>query len=162
EAQRDFEQFIQNGPIVRQQGRLIMRQPTFDPSLLFHTNASILLVADQIGRVAGIDRNSGQVLWRLLCPFDKLENVAISEEVVARAGIGGINTDAEAGEMLVLDPLTGERLLPVIHSSEKVAWVGLGPDGLLLQTTESQAVAYQLRDGLVAWRLSLPVEALHA
>src|SRR5690606_31151019 len=125
EAERDFLKMTDNSPLrpdirrrllggrdAAQAGeRAAGNWPGTLPGrvVLKAVNDAVIVVGDPLGRVATLNRRTGELLWDRLVPMDELSFVALSDEAVALAGKEGLKTDAPAGQILVLDPITGEE-----------------------------------------------------
>lgn len=152
--QRRFMEMVNPGLVVV--GPRGQRDPTAGtPGYILKVNEAVICLADRAGRVVGIERKSGRILWRLLCPMEPLQQVELSDEGLVLTGITGVQTDAPSGIVMVLDPVTGEARLPAVEEKKPVLWAGLGPEGLLIRVTQTEAVAQHLADGALAWRLGL-------
>ncbi len=75
-------------------------------------NDLIICVGDHEGRLVGVDRQSGRVLWRQFCPLDEVDSLQLNADTLLVVGLNGITSDATSGVLMVLDPQTGETRLP--------------------------------------------------
>lgn len=169
EAERDFLKMTDNRPLRPELRRRILggrgdaqaneeeagNWPDTLPGRLVikQVNDAVICVGDPLGRVAAINRRTGELLWDRLTPMDELDWIALSDEAVALAGKEGLKTDAPAGQILVLDPITGEERIADIHETSVLRWVGMDDEGMLVYATRDQLVAHQIGSG-EAWRLA--------
>ena len=160
QEQRRFMRMIENGPILMRNGRLVRGDGDEAQQLFTAVGPSTVVVADHLGRVAGIERRTGRVLWRLLAPTERVRDVAVDGDTVALAGLAGVGTQSESGAVTVLDLLTGEPVLPTVELKVTPRWLGFAGDGLLLLASEEQLAAYRVPSGAVAWRMELPTSPL--
>ncbi len=116
-------------------------------------NEMVVCVGDSLGRVVGIDRHSGAVLWRLAASITPLDLLEIDQDVVALAGQSTVNTDQ--GGVLVLDAMTGEAVFPELLDKDRPSWIALSGEGLLVYMTARRIAAHDLRSGEAEWELSL-------
>ncbi len=126
-----------------------------DNNLQVAVSEMVICVGDPGGRVVGIDRYTGQVLWRTACALDRLNLMEMDDDVVALAGGVTHSSDAIKGGVLVLDTMTGEPLFPMLKDKSPVYWLGLTGDGLMIHATTQQVVAHDLRRGQVEWGVAL-------
>ncbi len=129
-------------------------------------NDAVACLADARGRVLGVDIDTGQIAWRFICPFDRLDSIIMSAEAVAMVGTGKPNTEQESHLVVALDALTGDVLCQLDPQS-RPAWVGLS-DGVglsyITQEDDRRGKAtlhvHQLPDGALSWKTDLPVARL--
>lgn len=156
---RRFMRMVEHAPHVRQR-RERERWGDGDGTAVFAAvGSSTVALADQQGRVVGLDRRSGRVLWRLMAPTELVLQIAVHEDRLALAGVNGAGTDAESGALTVLDLLSGELHLPLIEDRQQPRWVGFAGDQYLAVATERQITMYRQATGEVAWRTDLDVTA---
>lgn len=124
-------------------------------SLLVAVNEMVVCVADRQGRVVGVDRRSGRLLWRVAGSQNPLKLTAIDDDVVALAGRMDPLSGGEGWGLRVLDAVSGEPLFGTIFEKDEVRWLGLTGEGLLIYATSRQAVAHELRTGRAEWGLSV-------
>jgi outer membrane protein assembly factor BamB len=154
EQRRFIEQLNPMGQVIRN-GKVepLIRKPP--PGYFVVASEQVICVADRGGRTVGVHRETGQVLWRFICPMDELRHVQVSEDALALGGAMDPGTHEESGMLLVLDPVTGEPRLPTIDERAAPLWLGLGGDGLMFYATANEVVAHHLADGDLAWRLAI-------
>ena len=126
-------------------------------------NDAVACLADGRGRVLGIDIDTGQIAWRFICPFDRLDSIIMSAEAVTLVGTGKPNTEQESNLIVALDAMTGDVLCQLDPAS-RPAWIGLSDGvGLSFITQEddrrgkSTLHVHQLPDGALSWKTELPV-----
>lgn len=149
-----FMRMVEHAPHLRQR-REQERWRGDDREVFTAVGSSTVAVADRQGRVVGIDRRSGRVLWRLLAATEMVTQIAVDEDRLALAGINGAGSDAESGALSVLDLLSGEPHLPLIEDQHQPRWVGLAGNQHLVVVNEQQITAYRQATGEVAWRSDL-------
>ena len=166
--QREFMQMIDvNAPVVVRGGRVVVERAEPPRGYLTAVGDGVICVADRQGGVVGVDRHSGRVLWQTAVQVERVSRLTLEGDALAVAGVSGAGTDAMSGAIRVLDPLTGEAVLPVLEDKEPAQWIGFvgevtrgdgqgaaAPgDGLMLVATSDQVTAHRLDDGEVVWRL---------
>ena len=133
-------------------------------------NDAIVCVVDSAGRVIGIDMDSGQIKWRFVCPFDRLDQIAISGECVAFAGgmQAQANTETETSVIAALDALTGD-VIAQVEAPGTLMWLGLSEGDALIYVSQpidrrekSKVVVHQLPDGELHWRGDLTTGRIDA
>lgn len=133
-------------------------------------NDAIACIVDASGRVIGIDMDSGQIKWRFVCPFDRLDQIAISGECVAFAGgmQAQANTETETSIIATLDALTGD-VIAQIEAPGTLMWLGLSEGDSLIYVNQpidrrekSKVVVHQLPDGELHWRGDLTTGRIDA
>ena len=153
--QRQFVQDINPVGLRIQGGVVVPAIPTPKPGYMVAAGTSVICVADHSGRVAAIDRITGQTIWQLLCPLDLVDRLALGHETVALAGARFPGTEAQTGGVVVLDAITGEPRFPTIEDRQVPRWIGMVDEGLLLAVDSTRITAHQLFDGDVAWRINV-------
>ena len=114
---------------------------------------SVVVVADVAGRVVGLDRYTGSVLWRLRSPIDELSGMTIGEDAVALHGNSYAADSAHAGRLLVLDLVTGRPRMPTLHLGAALPrWSAFTGRNKLVLIDLAGVVAYDLNNAQVAWR----------
>ena len=160
--QRFLEEMMLNRPVLVRNGRIAVQRPGGDepaPSFV-QCNEAVIAIADARGRMVGVDRATGQVLWRALSPLQSLTALHLDDEHLAAAGVNNPGTDVQASGVLVLDPLTGEPRFPVIEDSDPIRYLSISPSGLLVYLSGSTVAAHHVSDGTPAWRLQATGSAL--
>ncbi len=151
--ERRIIELANNGPLIIP-GRNVP-QPA-DDTFFLRVNDSVICLGDRAGRLVGIERATGRVLWKLLCPMNQLESLEISEDSLVVSGITASGTDAAGGSVIVLDALTGEQRGPTLDDKLPAMWAGMSAEGLVLRVTIGEVVANNVKDATVAWRLKSP------
>ena len=145
-GQRHFREMVDDRPLARP-------EPGPDgPALHAVAGTSTILLADAEGRLVGLDRASGQILWSRLGELDRVTAVASDGDSFAVAGVAGAETRAAVGTLLLLDESTGEPR--ALESPEPSRWVGFAGPGLVVTVAEREITAYRSRTGQVAWRVT--------
>ena len=125
-------------------------------------NESIVCVAGMSGLLVGVDRRSGEVIWRYVNPMGPVRSLQLNEQVVVVDAQTQGGTVRRTGSVLVIDAVTGEPWHPPIVGRQQVRWVGVGEDELMVVATTSRVAAYDLYTGKVRWWLpvaGMPVPA---
>ena len=121
-------------------------------------NEMMVCVGDVKGRLIGISRRTGQILWRLTSSFNPLQRLSMDQDVIVLTGRGGPAHRVprpSAGGLMVLHAMTGESLFPQLVERKPVRWAGLGHEGLVFYVTSDALVAHDLSSGAMEWRLKL-------
>ncbi|MEX2214432.1 MAG: PQQ-binding-like beta-propeller repeat protein [Phycisphaeraceae bacterium] len=151
------------------QGRPLLAESLFaERPIRLMISDSIICMADSTGRVVGIDIDNGQILWRFICPFDRLEHIAMGGESIALAGAIRPLAGEPAYVITTIDALTGD-LLTQVEPPGPLMWVGLSDAGNLMYVSDStdprvrpRISVHQLPDGGLQWRGDLPLNRLSA
>ena len=160
--QRKFMAEVNQWNFVFRNGKAVTPRDLLNaagPALFAKCNEQVVVVADHLGRVVGLDRATGRVLWKLLCPFDRLEFLEISGETLALAGQTAFTSEASTGNILIIDPLTGETR-KTVEDKDVPQWVAVSEDGRLLVATATQLLCRSPENGEIAWRLQMPEQTL--
>jgi outer membrane protein assembly factor BamB len=112
-------------------------------------------LADRLGRVVCIDRQTGQVRWRMLSPADHLTAMSIGDGLLAIGGASWADTQAQSGVVILLDTLTGEQLGTTLETDDVPTSLGFADNGLLIAVSVGRAVAYEPATGRTRWRREL-------
>jgi len=154
--QRRFLNIIDNGPVrIRDLNRPgAPRRADAPTPTLVDIGPDIVVVARHDGRVLGVERETGRVLWRLTAAMDQTHRVLLDQGTLVVAGVTGIDTDGQSGVVMVLDPATGEPMLPAIEEGKAIRWIGVSEDAQLLFATRDMLYCHRLVTGDVAWRLA--------
>ncbi len=123
-----------------------------DDGLLWAVDLTSIVLADDLGRAACIDRDTGRVRWSLLGQADSLTSLAIGDGLVALGGASWADTAAQHGIVTLLDPLTGEQHQTVIQTEKVPAWLGFADNGLLVSAIPGSLSAHDITTGLTQWR----------
>lgn len=147
--------------LQQRQGVMIVPQPAgnFERDLRRHlagrslitVNDTVVTVCDALGRVTGIDRLTGQVLWAMRCPFELVTHIEMNEDFVAVAGLKQGDERQARSSVVVLDAMTGE----LRHASIEMDhpnWMGLTPSGVLAISAGGELVGFDVRRGEELWR----------
>lgn len=158
--QRQFMQMLENAPVQIRGGR--MQVVTREASRRYWVLAGdrTVVLVDHLGRVVGIDRHDGGVLWRMLSPMEQVTHVTLHGDTVALAGEGGLGTDAQMGIILLLDIATGRQRVPQLQGRQAARWIGFAGDETLVVAEDDQIISYRISDGGVNWRLDVPTTNL--
>lgn len=132
--------------------------------VFIEVNDGVVVLADKRGRVVGIDVDTGQIMWRFLCPFERLDFIRMKGESIALAGVNQPDTEEEAPIVAALDALTGDMLCQ-LEAPGRVAWLGLTEEGALLYAVQpelrrgaARISIHRLPDGELAWRKNIMVD----
>ncbi len=147
--QREFVQLL-GGRQPRRQARPALQQAG-DPRVI-EVGLAAVCIADRSGRVICIDRGTGQVRWRTLCPADNLSAMSLGDGLLAVGGASWADTQAQSGVVGFLDVLTGEPVGTSIQVEAAPLWVGFADNGLLMAVTAGQVLAYEPGSGRTVWR----------
>lgn len=156
-SQRAFLEMVDLGPIQAEAARRAAEAQA-QRKVHFALSERVLVIADRAGRVVGIDRMTGEVLWRVLAPMDVVNNLHAADQTLVVEGFSGYNTEAQSSSMLVIDVATGQPRFDPLEDPNALRWIGIGDERLLLTVAEAQVTAYDLATAAVAWRLNLPAE----
>ncbi len=148
--------------VARVNGRIVDNNNPFGnngDAVFFEVGETIVLVADSRGRAIGLDRQTGQVLWKRLFAGQRLTRVHLGDEAVVLAGTTTPDAEGERSAIMALDPLTGESICRTIGARNPVEWVGIGGNRLIIYATgtlgSAQLVAHHVGDQRDAWRVPL-------
>ena len=116
----------------------------------------LCLIADS-GHVVGVDRYSGEVLWRHTSPINLVTHAIANDQTLVLAGLSskGGNERASNGLASVLDTATGKPRLPEIKEKRKVSLLDFAGPDLVLVATSRRLSAYGIGDGKPSWRTPL-------
>ena len=117
-------------------------------------NQSTVCLVDHTGLVVSIDRLTGATLWKMVGPFGRVDQLAMDEEVVVLAGEREDGKGQSGKSIVVLDAITGQAVIPAITEKQKVQWLSLSDEGLLIYATAGQVVACDLNTGQTAWGIA--------
>ncbi len=126
-----------------------------DQRIFTATGPTTVALADAYGRVVGLDRRTGKVLWQLMAPTERVTQVTSQHDTLVLAGFTGVGSNVRSGSVTVLDMLTGEQRLSPIEDKQVPQWVALAGENLLAVVTDGQVTMYRLSSGEVAWRTQL-------
>ena len=148
QAQQQFMQFLGGAT-----GRRSLRTDAPPANqLIWAVDLSSIVVADQLGRVACIDRDTGQPRWAVRGQADRLTAIALGDGLVALAGLSWADTQAQHGIITLRDPLTGERLKTTLQSEQSPVWMAFADNGLLIYQLQGSLQASDVATGLTQWR----------
>lgn len=154
--QREFMQMIDvNAPIVVRGGQVIIERPKPEPGYLIAVGDGVVCVADRLGGVVGVDRQTGRMLWQKAVPIERVAALTAHGDTLAMIGVSGVGTDAQSGVVQVLDLLTGEPRLPMLEDKSPPQWVGFAGEDLLIVATADQVTGHRMNDGGVIWRVGV-------
>ncbi len=140
-------------------GRMVMRDEAVrntPRSEFIGVNDSVIVVADNNGRVCAVDRSTGEVAWKALLPMEQLESLSMSSDAVVLKGVlGRFKTDEQSGVVVVLDPLTGEQRMPVVETQGTIPWAGVTGDGYLAYMSNGQVVSRPVKAGAQVKRMAI-------
>jgi outer membrane protein assembly factor BamB len=92
--------------------------------LVVAVDESVVVVADRVGRVAGLDAATGRTLWRRQTPVLAVADVACGAGVVAVGGLSGeIGAPRARPVVVVLDAKRGEIVQRMDDLVSPVRWV---------------------------------------
>ena len=147
---RQQQQFLEvlGGTTVRRSFRV---GEAADERLIWAVDLSSVVLADHLGRVACIDRDTGRVRWSVLGQADSLTDVAIGDGLVALAGASWVDTAAQHGIITLLDPLTGEQHKTVFQTEQVPIWIAFADNGHLISAMSGTLPAHHVATGLTQW-----------
>jgi len=114
----------------------------------------MIVIGRRDGRLIGIARSDGKLMWRLTAGVDRLSHLLLDQGTLVLGGVSGAQTESAGGVVVVLDPSTGESMLPPIEEGQAIRWVGVSDDAQLLFATQDMLYCHRLVTGDVAWRLA--------
>ena len=112
----------------------------------------VVVVAAADGRAAGIDRNTGRVLWQRVLPVDELGEMRVLGTSLAVSGLAAPQTEVSAGRVMLIDLVTGEQRFPVVEDRDAITFLGETHEGDLVVCGREQLRVLSSRDGSVRWR----------
>ncbi len=147
-------QIIQIDPFIEPQ--VIQRQADQEVNqYLLGVGETVICIMDRFGRTAAMDIHTGEVLWRMMCKVKLTTAAAMSEYLLAIAGVRELSSDELTGNVWVVDQVTGEQVLATIELNDSPQWLGFAGENLLLAAVGNVMTAYKLSDGAVAWQVTI-------
>ncbi len=142
---------VEADAVVHMRGLVRQASRRHNSRILLAMNEMVVCLASDVGQVIGIDRYTGELLWRADCPLAKIQSVEMNESSVALTGQRGTPSSRRQGTLMVLDAFTGEARLPLHDDPQQIRWVRFcGADHLVFCGT-SRVVMFNVHDGDIAW-----------
>ena len=157
-----FDQIL-DGPINPDLGRREIEVPLAgDVPLSGHVFAEdeqTVVLAQRGGRVAAIDRASGDVLWTLDRDVPMVFDLVLNGGVLAIVGdsLSGAQREPQA---LTLDARTGRVLHRFDDLPSSTRWCRIAPDGQMVVGLDGGVLRLDASRGEVAWRVTDPAALL--
>ncbi len=133
--------------------------PSLYNDLLTVLDERTLAFVERTGRACAIDAQSGEPLWTLRSPLDRVYDVALSPSALVLSGdqeiIGaGGRPVGWRPEIVVLDPRTGQEIQRLPQRWGLVRWIRLTDSGDLIAGCEQAIVCTDLARVQTNWVLS--------
>lgn len=117
-------------------------------------NERMICIADRLGRLVAVDRETGRQRWQLICPVNLVTAIQLKDDTLVVVGTSSIGGTTQRSMLLALDPLTGQqRFMPIDLATP--LWVGLHDSGTILCVAANRIESYAATDGRVVWRSEL-------
>jgi outer membrane protein assembly factor BamB len=105
----------------------------------------------------GLSLHEGEVLWRQQLGIQQITSLTVTDRAIALGGVHGLGTDAHNARVTLLDPITGDRLVPAIDQGRSVPpfWLGVLGDRVVAVAPDL-VQAYNLVTGESLWQHEVP------
>jgi outer membrane protein assembly factor BamB/tetratricopeptide (TPR) repeat protein len=154
--QRRFRQDMNVGGIrVARRGGFELDVPVIEPGYLIAAGDMVVAVSDRAGRIVAVDRHGGNILWRHRCEMETASLMVMSDDALAIAGETRLPDEATSGILIVLDPFTKQKRMPVMPEGSAIVWMQFPEAGILRYATEQFVVGVDLNRIDDTWRLQL-------
>lgn len=124
-------------------------------SIRVRVNDEMICIATTSGKLAGVDRLTGKVVWRTTVPIGQLSHFTISQDHAAVAGISPNPDGSASASTLILDIANGRVLHTLSDIDQPPTWIGLSSNSLLIRVMFQEVVANHAVEGQLAWRLPI-------
>jgi len=155
-VRRGQDRFIvgDNQIVMPGRGQQFPANQAVTPGYVIVAGELVVCIGDYSGRFIALDHHTGQVLWRERLEIEHLRHVALSDQILAVAGSTLLpdNRNSVAGHVILLDPLTGQKKLPLIYASAEIQWIDVSQSGTFLYATADTLFSRSVEDGELVWR----------
>jgi outer membrane protein assembly factor BamB/tetratricopeptide (TPR) repeat protein len=159
--QRRFRQDLGVGGLrVAQRGGLERDVPVIEPGYLIAAGDMVVAVADRAGRIVAVDRHGGNILWRHRGEMETANLMVMSDDALAVAGETKLPDEGATGILIVLDPFTKQKRMPVTPETKPIVWMQFPEAGMLRYATEQFVVGVDLNRIDDTWRMEVDGGAL--
>ena len=134
---------------------------SFVNTIKIAVNQTVVCLVSRSGLAMGIDRRTGDTLWKMIGPLGSVNQLAMDDEVVVLAGQDG-QEEENNNVIVVLDASAGQEVIPAISEKRKIQWLSLSDEGLLIYAMADQVMACDLNTGNTAWGITREGMALVA
>lgn len=119
-------------------------------------NDQVICLFDTVGRAVGLDRDSGEPLWRLMSDLARVDRGALSDDVLVLAGTWDPGRQVgpggkTSGAFQAIDALSGRTRFPRVHTDHQIRWIGFDARGSLVCATANQVFAHEAEGGRLLW-----------
>lgn len=133
--------------------------PSLYTDLLTVLDERTLAFVERTGRACAMDAQSGEALWTIRSPLDRVYDAALSPTALVLSGdqeiIGaGGRSVGWRPEIVVLDPRTGQELQRLSQKWGQVRWIRLTDSGDLIAGCDQAVVSTDLSRVQTNWVLS--------
>lgn len=120
----------------------------------FQLGDTMICMTNRDGRVAAIDRTSGQTLWvRRVEEISQLDHLSLGGDILVLGGRGRKvqGRGNRGGTVVVLDAATGTPRMPTVATTSVVRALKVIDAGFVV-ALENELAAYQVEQGRVLWQ----------
>ena len=123
--------------------------------IMLAINDMVICAADNDGGVIGLDRYTGELMWRADCPLKKIQLIDLNESVLAVAGQRSDPSSKRQGTLMLIDAFTGDPRFALHDDPQQIRWLQHCREDLLAYCSSDRIVMYDLNEGDVAWWTTL-------
>ncbi|MBL4698669.1 MAG: PQQ-binding-like beta-propeller repeat protein [Phycisphaerales bacterium] len=133
--------------------------------LVVVTDGHTLIITDRIGRAMGVDLFTGDKLWQIDLPANRVYDIDLKGGVLGICGVMHLDNALEQQRgsttsiVASINPRTGETIQVIDRFGQSPRWIRVGADGNLFVATKERIVAINTNQGSIDWMIS--DESLH-
>lgn len=142
---------------INPDGRIVQgpQPPAAEGRMHVAVNNMVVVVADESGRVAAVDRHTGEQLWAHDSRLQQVGHLVIDDSVLAVAGLRTQRNNSRQAAVVILDALTGETLHEPVTERGGITWLGLSGTGTLAYATPDSVACYDTDSGEPLWQRTM-------
>jgi outer membrane protein assembly factor BamB len=127
------------------------------PDILVASSEAVIALVGKGGRVTGLNRATGEILWHARVPAEQVDLIAVSHDLLLVGGTISPGNDAESGMLAAINLITGRPRFSPLELQQPIRQFALNPDEQILAVMSDQIGCFDRYDGRAIWRQSVRI-----